>query len=168
MQTKLISFIRYLVFNKIAASKLTPKRIRIILYNWGGMEIKTGSVCPGCFMGSSNIKIDSGTFVNYNCFFDSLAPITIGKDCLISMEVLFCTSTHKILNEKGKSSNISESIGFPITVEDNCWIGARATILPGVNITEGCVIAAGAVVTKNCSVKGLYAGIPAKRVKDFN
>ncbi|WP_335644172.1 acyltransferase [Arthrobacter crystallopoietes] len=47
------------------------------------------------------------------------------------------------------------------------WIGARATILPGVTIGPGAIIAAGAVVTKDCEPHTLYAGNPAKPVKSY-
>ena len=50
---------------------------------------------------------------------------------------------------------------------DGCWICAGCTILPGVTIGEGCVIAAGSVVNKDCAPDGLYAGVPAKRIKDL-
>lgn len=54
------------------------------------------------------------------------------------------------------------------TVGDGCWIGANATILPGVTVAPGCVIAAGAVVTKDTEPDGLYAGVPARRVRDLD
>ena len=52
----------------------------------------------------------------------------------------------------------------PIVIEDNVWIGINAIILKGVRIGEGAVIAAGAIVTKDCEPYGVYAGIPAKKV----
>lgn len=61
-----------------------------------------------------------------------------------------------------------EEYTFPTLIKDGCWVGANVTIIPGVTIGEGCIIAAGAVVTKNCEPDGLYAGVPAKRIKDLN
>lgn len=61
-----------------------------------------------------------------------------------------------------------EGYTFPTLIKDGCWVGANVTIIPGVTIGEGCIIAAGAVVTKNCEPDGLYAGVPAKRIKDLN
>lgn len=54
-----------------------------------------------------------------------------------------------------------------ITVGDGCWIGTNVTILPGVNIRNGCVIGAGSLVTKDCEPNGLYVGVPAKRIKEL-
>ena len=53
-----------------------------------------------------------------------------------------------------------------IQVKDNVWIGANVTILDGVVIETGCILAAGAVVTKSTEPNGIYAGIPAKKIKD--
>lgn len=52
-----------------------------------------------------------------------------------------------------------------IIIGDDVWIGYGAQIMPGVNISDGCVIAAGAVVTKNTEPYGIYGGIPAKKIK---
>ena len=52
-----------------------------------------------------------------------------------------------------------------IIIDDGVWIGANATILSGVHIAEGCVIAAGAVVSKNTVPYGIYGGVPAKLIK---
>jgi acetyltransferase-like isoleucine patch superfamily enzyme len=53
-----------------------------------------------------------------------------------------------------------------ITIEDDVWIGAGTRILDGVTITTGCVIGAGAVVTKSTEPFGVYVGMPARRLKD--
>ncbi|MGP6193725.1 DapH/DapD/GlmU-related protein [Priestia megaterium] len=53
-----------------------------------------------------------------------------------------------------------------VVIKDGVWIGANVTILKGVTVGEGCVIAAGSVVTKNTSPYGIYAGAPAKKIKD--
>ena len=56
-----------------------------------------------------------------------------------------------------------------VIIRKDCWIGANVTILKGVTIEEGCVVAAGSVVTKSTEKYGIYAGVPAKRIKDrFN
>ena len=161
-----INFINNLMVNVIAASILIPKPLRVKIYKWNGIDFKGAEIAHRSFMGGSNIEIGQNTYINCNCFFDNLAKITIGKNCIIAMHVMFCTSTHSIKNDNGKVK-IGDSEGKEIIIKDNCWIGTKATILPGVTIDEGCVIAAGAVVTKDCAPNGLYAGIPAKRIKDL-
>jgi len=56
----------------------------------------------------------------------------------------------------------------PIVIGDNTWIASRAIILKGVTIGEGCVIAAGAVVTKNVPPYSMVAGVPAVVVREIN
>ncbi|MGI2292887.1 acyltransferase [Paenibacillus sp. GXUN7292] len=65
------------------------------------------------------------------------------------------------------SKRAGESDRKPVTIGKGCWIGARATILPGVTVGDGCVIAAGAVVTKDCEPDSLYAGVPAIKIKSI-
>ena len=53
----------------------------------------------------------------------------------------------------------------PIVIEDDVWIGARVTVLGGVTIGRGAIVAAGAVVTKNVAPYSIVAGVPAKPLK---
>ena len=52
-----------------------------------------------------------------------------------------------------------------VIIEDDVWIGTNAIIMPGVRIQKGCIIGAGAVVTKDCEAFGIYLGVPAKKVR---
>jgi acetyltransferase-like isoleucine patch superfamily enzyme len=54
----------------------------------------------------------------------------------------------------------------PITIEDDCWIASGATLLAGVTIGRGSVVAAGAVVTKSFPPNSIIAGVPAKRISE--
>lgn len=118
-----------------------------------------------CVFRGFSTRIGDGSFVNYGVRFDDSAPVTVGQRVFIGPEAMFLTGTHPI----GTSHQRAEpTVHHPISIGDGSWIGARATILPGVTIGEGCVIAAGAVVTKDCAPNGLYGGVPAKRLKDLN
>ena len=148
--------------NSFASSYLLPNKIRCVIYRLCGLNIKTNNIMPGTYFMWKSITIGSNSFVNRRCFFD--VTTTIGNNCDVGFEVMFCSSTHEIGTNKRRAG---KSVGKPIKVEDGCWIGARAIILPGVTIGEGCIIAAGSVVTKDCAPNGLYAGVPAKRIKDL-
>ena len=63
------------------------------------------------------------------------------------------------------SLNLSIYVYGDIVIDDGVWIGANATILSGVHIAEGCVIAAGAIVTDDTVPYGIYGGVPAKLIK---
>ena len=60
-----------------------------------------------------------------------------------------------------------ELLPIPIEVHDGCWIGANSTILPGSVIEKGCVIAAGSVVKGLLKPNRLYAGVPAKEIRQL-
>ncbi|MDB5951316.1 MAG: hypothetical protein JWR65_3171 [Massilia sp.] len=155
---------REFLINSLAASSLLVNPARAALMRAYGIQTHTTSIRPGSYFGSRDIIIGSGTRVNYRCFFDGAAAIRIGQNCGIGMEVMFCTSSHKIGSPFDRAGPASPG---PITVGDGCWIGARAVIMPGVTIGNGCVIATGAVVNKDCGANGLYAGVPAKRIKEL-
>ena len=155
----------HFVINFLAASVITPRPLRYYYYRLCRMDVRTPSLQPGLYFRGPAIRIGEKSFVNTRCFFENgSAPVEIGSSCEVAMEVMFCTATHEIGPEQRRSGAV---VGLPIRVEDGCWIGARATILPGVTIKRGCIIAAGAVVAKDCDPNGLYAGVPARRIKDL-
>lgn len=87
------------------------------------------------------------------------ADISIGERCDIGPGVEFITGSHLIgtaLRRAGRGT------AFPILVGNGCWIGANVTLLGGVVIGEGCIVAAGAVVTHDIPPHTLVAGIPAQ------
>jgi maltose O-acetyltransferase len=163
--TKLAAMVRSFILNELLASVLIPARLRVVCCRLFGMRIGAGaSIYPMCFFAGTNIAIGHGTFINSKCFFDNLAAITIGERCQLAQDVMVCTSSHKI-GESNQRAGVHA--GAPIVIADGCWLGTRVTVLPGVTVGEGCVIAAGAVVTSDCEPNGLYAGIPARRVRDL-
>ncbi len=157
-------YFRDVFINGIAASNFIPIFIRIPIYKIYGINIKTKLIRSGCFFGSSRVSIEKGTFINYNCFFEATNKIKIGKNCALGMNVTFCNSNHIYYDPLRRAGAVKSG---PIDIGNGCWIGARVIILPNVKIDDGCIIAAGAVVTKNCEPNGLYAGIPARRIRDL-
>lgn len=150
--------------NDLAPLSSVPASVRVRIYRWSGIELETDLIGPGCFFGGSNVAIGKGTFVNIDCVFDNVARITVGDDCAIGHGVMFCTSSHRMGTHRARARGLE---GQPIVVGSGCWIGARATILPGVTIGEGCVVAACSVVTEDCAPDGLYAGSPARRIRNL-
>jgi maltose O-acetyltransferase len=85
--------------------------------------------------------------------------VIIGKNCDISSRVSIITGTHKIgYIEKAAGEGYSEDI----IIQDGVWIGFGATILHGVTVGKGSIIAAGSVVIKNVPSQVIVAGVPAK------
>lgn len=93
-----------------------------------------------------------------------IGPVDIGSHVNLAQGITVSALNHnfsdasKRIDEQGVSTT-------PVTIEDDVWIGANAVILPGVTIGEHCVVAAGAVVTKDVPPHSLVAGVPAKVIK---
>jgi acetyltransferase-like isoleucine patch superfamily enzyme len=121
---------------------------------------KSSSVLMHCrFDSTKNFSIGSGSVINQNCRLDNRGGILIGNNVSISEEVIILTADHD-----------SDSTDFSgrcksVQIDDFAWMGTRATILPGVHIGEGAVVAAGAVVTRDVAPYTIVAGVPAKVIK---
>ena len=95
-----------------------------------------------------------------------IGPVEIGSHVNLAQGITVTALNHnfddtqKRIDEQGVSTN-------PVTIEDDVWVGANAVILPGVTIGNHCVVAAGAVVTKDVPPHSLVAGVPAKVIKNI-
>jgi len=102
------------------------------------------------------LRIGRNSIVNRRCTLDARGGITIGENVSLSPEVMILTSEH-----------VKDDPDFgvrdrPVVVEDHVWIGSRATILPGVTIGRGAVVAAGAVVARDVPPYCVAGGVPAR------
>ena len=88
--------------------------------------------------------------------------IEIGDNALIGQQVVIATLNHDITS--AKRQNMLPSL---VKIENDVWIGAKATILSGVTIGNGAIVAAGAVVTKDVPENTVVAGVPAKIIKQI-
>ena len=109
-----------------------------------------------------NIKLGKNVFVNINNYFMDGATIEIGDNVFIGPSCGFYTANHP-LDYTNRNQGLEKAL--PIKIGDNCWFGANVSVMPGVTIGAGCVIAAGAVVTKDMPANSLIAGVPAKVIK---
>lgn len=109
-----------------------------------------------------NIKLGEDVFINVNNYFMDGATIEIGNHVFIGPSCGFYTANHP-LDYINRNKGLEKAL--PIKVGDNCWFGANVSVMPGVTIGSGCVIAAGAVVTKDIPDNSLAAGVPAKVIK---
>ncbi|MEO6731129.1 MAG: DapH/DapD/GlmU-related protein [Ferruginibacter sp.] len=108
------------------------------------------------------IQIGKNVFINHACTFLDMGGITIEDDVLIGPKVNLITENHP-LNPNDRKSLICK----PIVIKRNAWIGAAATILPGVTIGENSVVAAGAVVTADVLPNTIVGGVLAKFIKNI-
>ena len=164
IQSDINALLRDFFLNSIGGGYYCPRWLRILIYRLFGIETHSRRINPKCFIGGSKLHVGYRTFISYGNFFDLTDSIYIGNDVRVAMRSTFITSTHLIA---GSSQRAGEGESAPIRIEDGCWIGACATILPGVIVGKGTIIAAGAVVTKNCDPNAIYAGVPARKIRDL-
>lgn len=107
-----------------------------------------------------NISVGKNVFINSGCCFQDQGGITIGDVALIGHNVVLATLNHDI--DPRKRSTMHPA---PIVIENNVWIGANATVVPGVTIGDGTVIAAGTVVSKDVPANVIVGDVPAKIIK---
>lgn len=112
-----------------------------------------------------NIHTHGLTVINYNCVILDTSPVSIGANAFIAPGVCIACAGHSI-DPVQRSMGVGTSA--PITIEDNVWIGANATICGGVTIGEGSVIGAGSVVTKDIPAGVVAAGNPCRVLRPIS
>lgn len=144
--------------------------LRLTLYRMLGYKIgKPAMIHAQCFCGigskgKGKLILGKDSIINYRCFLDLGDDIIIGNHVGVSFGCTFVNSSHKVGNA---SKRYGEGYSKPIIVGDGCWIGANVTIMPGVTIAPGCIIATNSLVLHDTNANGLYAGSPARRIKDL-
>ncbi|WP_209345057.1 sugar O-acetyltransferase [Flavonifractor sp. AGMB03687] len=104
-----------------------------------------------------NITIGKNVFLNMGCKFQDQGGIFIDDGALIGHNVVLATLNHAMDPE-----DRATMIPAPIHIGKRVWIGANATVLPGVTIGDGAIVAAGAVVTKDVPENTVVGGVPAR------
>lgn len=109
-----------------------------------------------------NIRIGKNVFINFDCVFLDLGGITIEDNVLIAPKVSLLSEAHPLA-----ANHRQNLVPAPIHIKKGAWIGANATVLPGVTIGENSVVAAGSVVSKDVPDNVVVGGIPAKIIKSI-
>lgn len=121
-------------------------KIQRKVYFGSGREVSVGNNCQ----------------INENV---SLVNVKIGNFVMIAPGVTILGRMHNHENKTIPMVLQGQKKTKQGIIENDVWIGTNAIIMPSVKICEGCIIAAGSVVTKDCEPYGVYAGVPAKRIK---
>ena len=111
-----------------------------------------------------NIALGKNVFINRGTYITARAPISIGNDSLIGPYVIINSGNHNY-DDLSRTIKDQDHRVAPITIANNVWIGAHATILPGVTLGEGVIVGAGAVVTRSVEPFTIVGGIPARPLK---
>lgn len=110
-----------------------------------------------------NIHIGKQVFINMGCKFQDQGGIYIGDGALIGHNVVLAT-----LNHAKSPKDRGTMIPAPIHIGKHVWIGSNSTILPGVTIGDGAIVAAGAVVSKDVPENAIVGGVPATILRYLN
>lgn len=137
--------------------------VREILSEIIGAEVdETTTIFPPFYTNFGRFtRLGKHVFINHACSFLDLGGITLEDHVLIGPQVKLITENHPLDPEDRRAL-----IGKPILIKRNAWIGAGATILPGVTVGENAVVAAGAVVSKDVAANTVVGGVPAKFIKN--
>lgn len=121
-----------------------------------------------------NTYFGKNVYFNFNLVILDVCPVYIGNNCFFGPNISILTALHSLVaserelyfdEEKGYVTD--REYGAPITIGNDCWFGGNVTILPGVTIHDNVVVGAGSVVTHDLESGWVYAGNPAKNIKEI-
>ena len=143
-------------------------KFRVKLYNKKMCKINRNVSLATNVRISGKVIIQDYSSIAYNCCLNGMEEgIHIGKYVMIAPNVVIVAFNHNY-SENNKPMVLQGNTMKKIIIEDNVWIGANTTILPGVSIGTGSIVGANSVVNKNILPNSLYAGNPAKFIKRIN
>ena len=126
---------------------------------------------PIFFHYGKHTKIGDSVFINYNFTVQDDASVTIGSHCDFGPNVTIVTPIHPMIPEERKAMKTAAGevkrlcYAKPVTIGDDCWIGANVIICSGVTVGDGCVIGAGSVVVKDIPPRTFAAGNPCRVIR---
>jgi acetyltransferase-like isoleucine patch superfamily enzyme len=141
-----------------------PARVRELLAQLIGRPVdESVTVFPPFYSDfGKNITLGKGIFINSGCKLQDQGGVVIGDDCLIGHNTVIATLNHDL--DPRRRADMHPA---PVTIATNVWIGANATVLPGVTIGDNAVVAAASVVTKDVPANTVVVGSPARVVRSL-
>lgn len=143
-------------------------RVRPALLRAAGFRIGRGTVMWGAprITGPHGLhtllSVGQECWFNIGCFLDLSAEIVIGDRVALGQEVMILTNSHRVGDIERRAGPLEAS---PVHIEDGAWLSTRCTILPGVTVGAGAVVAAGAMVTRSVPPHTLVGGVPARVIR---
>lgn len=117
-----------------------------------------------CYVGNgSKLKVGDRSQLGQNARLNG--TITIGNDVVMGPDVVMMATSHEFARTDIPINQQGGKPEEPIVIGNDCWIGTRVIILPGVTLGDHCIVAAGAVVTHSFPKNSILGGVPAKLLK---
>lgn len=150
------------LFGNMIWNKIPSRHLRKWFYQ--ALGTKVGKRTFPCrrveILFPKGLSLGDGVAIGWFAELDARGGIMVGHNTNISSHVKLITGSHSIDDPEYSAEFKS------ITIGHHCWIGTGAIILQGVNIGNGAVVAAGAVVTKDIPPYEVWGGVPARKIKD--
>jgi serine acetyltransferase len=133
---------------------------KVSIGDYSRLIISTTPMMPGAFIHIGD-QVGMGEFA----YLGGAGGLTIGKGCIIG-QYFSCHPENHVYDDTGCEIRLQGVTRKGIVIGEDCWIGSKVTVLDGVTIGNGCVIAAGAVVNKDVPSYSVIGGVPAKIIKN--
>lgn len=174
----LIRLTRDLVLTKLLFREARIVRWPFYIRNEGQLKIGKGfSSGPRLTLETrrknAQLLIGGNCVANSDLHIGAIESVEIGENVLIASGVFISDHSHGIYSGEQQDNpntppNLRELFSKPVKIGDNCWIGEKAAILPGVTLGDGTIVGAGSVVTKSFEGGTIIAGNPAKILKKYD
>ncbi len=173
---KLFIYPLYFLVNHLSFRSIFPKKIRrkldwfrtILIAFLGKKNIGKNVFISKNFFSANynNLILGNNGTIGINCQFYSYDFISVGNNFLIGSNVVIHTSEHNFC-DFDKPIIEQGSKYLPVTIGNNVYIGSGVSILPGIKIGDNVIIGTGSVVTKNPGNNCIFAGNPARKIKEI-
>jgi maltose O-acetyltransferase len=152
----------------IAQSQVLPDGRRVQILRRLGYQVGAETLIWSGFRfhgEPEQIVIGSKVFINRGIDIDAgTASVRLEDGTVFGVGVVLAAGGHNISGPERRALGPNDA---PVVIGAGSWLGARVVVLPGVHVAPGCVVGAGAVVTRDTEPNGVYVGVPARRVRDL-
>jgi maltose O-acetyltransferase len=138
-------------------------RLRALLFGLQGFQVGPylwlpGPIRVGGRHARRHLRIGHHVSINVGVYIDASCDVVIGDEVSIGQQVMILTHSHELGSSERRAGGLHPA---PVRIGNGAWLGARSVVMPGVEVGDGAVVAAGAVVTADVAANTLVAGVPA-------